>query len=102
MALQTVDSGSQPSRGRSRSPRRGHDDARGVDSQVQETLRLQKQLLGKVDSQAQEIKKLKEKANSGGGAGSESAQDPKGRGKNGGKNKNKNKNKNGNRRVQQS
>ena len=102
MALQTVDSGAQPSRGRSRSPRRGHDDARGADNQVQETLRLQKQLLGKVDSQAQEIKKLKEKANNGGGAGSDSAPDPKGRGKNGGKNKNKNKNKNGNRRVQQS
>ena len=95
MALQTADCGSQPARGRSRSPRRGHDDARGADNQVQETLRLQKLLQGKVDSQAQEIKKLKEKANNSGGADRDSAPNPKGRGKNGGKNKDKNKNKNG-------
>lgn len=48
------------SRGRSRSPRRGSDDAHGVDDQVKETLKLSRSMQSKMDSQAHELRKLKE------------------------------------------
>ena len=55
-----VHDGNSQGRTRSRSPRRGADDARGADSQIKETLKLQKVMQGKLDAQAAELKKLKE------------------------------------------
>ena len=55
-----VHDGNSHGKERSRSPRRGADDARGADSQIKETLKLQKVMQGKLDAQAAELKKLKE------------------------------------------
>ena len=72
-------------RQRSRSPRRGGDDARGANDQVQESLRLVRQLQSKVDQQANEIRNMRrrESSSSTGNKGAGKNANGKGQRKNG-------------------
>ena len=86
------DSSNAPSRQRSRSPRRGADDARGAKDQVNETLRIQKELQKRIAAQDREIASLKasnrkdsndnnNNNNNGGGRNNGGKGDRKGQGK---------------------